>query len=79
MAKNLKVTRKGKKLTISWDSKHPKADRIEKWLQHLSPGYVEYLLQFGYDPHCSACRDSSCENCGMGDDACPAFKFGQKW
>lgn len=79
MATTLKVKKQGKQYQITFPSNHPKADKIDKWLQHLSPGYVEYLLQFGQDPHCSACRDCGCDNVGMGDDACPAFKFGARW
>ena len=66
-------------LNVSWASKHPKSKDIEKWLKHLSAGYVEYLLQFDADPHCNACRETECENVGGGDDACRAFKFGLKW
>jgi len=66
-------------LSISYPTNHEKAEKIEKWLQRLSPGYTEYLLQFGQDPHCNACRDTECENVGMGDDACHGFKFGQEW
>ncbi len=70
----------GGKQEISWPPKHPKAKQIREWLDRkLSPGYVEYLLQFGVDPHCGACRDTKCENVGRGDDACGAFKFGLKW
>jgi len=73
----LTVERKGR--NISWDDDHPKSAQIYKWLKYLSPGYVEYLLQFGCDPHCSACRDTRCENAGHGDDACAAFKYGEEW
>lgn len=52
---------------------------IALMLQRMSPGYIEYILQFGTDPHCNACRDKKCENQGNGDDACQAFKFGEKW
>jgi hypothetical protein len=69
----------GDKLTVSYPPNHPKAERIKEWLKYLSPGYVEYLVQFGEDPHCTACRDAKCENRGMGDDACPGFKFGEEW
>jgi len=64
---------------ISYPTNHEKAENIEGWLKHLSPGYTEYLLQFSHDPHCNACRDTECENIGMGDDACPGFKFGLEW
>lgn len=69
----------GDKLQISYPAKHPKKDRIEKWLKYLSPGYIEYLLHFGDDPHCTACRDVDCEAVGLGDDACRGFKFGLDW
>jgi len=76
----LKVKPAGKgKVMIDYPAKHPKAARIEEWLKRLSPGYVEYLLKFDTDPHCNACRDSGCENVGNGDDACPAFKYGDRW
>ena len=67
------------KVTIAYPANHPKAKDIERWLEYLSAGYVEFLLRFGYDPHCTACRDEKCENCGNGDDACEAFKYGDKW
>jgi len=66
-------------IKLNYPSDHPKAEQIEGWLQRLSPGYIEYLLQFGTDPHCNACKDIECENIGMGDDACPGFQFGEKW
>ncbi len=75
----LRVKKVNKEYKISFPAKHPKRKQIEKWLGRLSPGYTEYLLQFGDDPHCSACRDKDCENMGMGDDACRAFKFGLDW
>jgi len=64
---------------VSYPADHPKKKDIERWLGYLSPGYVEFLLKRGCDPHCSACRAEDCENVGMGDDACPAFKFGEEW
>jgi len=81
MAKTiLTVKSAGKdKLSISYPKNHPKAEKIKKWLSYLSPGYVEWLLQVGSDPHCSNCRAMDCENVGMGDDACPGFQFGEDW
>ncbi len=65
---------------IRYPSNHPKIEKIRAWIDNgLSPGYIEYLLQFGVDPHCNACRDTGCENAGRGDDACRAFKFGLEW
>ena len=75
----LKVKIQGDKFNVSYPANHPKVDKIEGWLKHLSPGYIEYLLQFDKDPHCNACRDGACENAGMGDDACPAFQYGEEW
>lgn len=77
----VKITGKGKneKLTVSYPKNHPKAARIAKWLEYLSPGYVEYLLAYDTDPHCNACRATDCDNVGMGDDACPGFMWGEKW
>jgi len=75
----MKIESKGvDTLTVSYPPNHPKADKIKKWLEYLSVGYIEYLLQFGEDPHCSACRASDCDNVGMGDDACRGFIFGLK-
>jgi len=80
MATTLKVKKVGKnQIETSWKPNHPKSDQIDSWLQHLSPGYVEYLLQFGNDPHCNACRDGGCEMQGTGNDACTGFKFGARW
>jgi hypothetical protein len=82
MSTVLKVKKVGKnQVSVSYPKDHPKAERIEKWLDYLSPGYIEYLLQTNdmHGPHCSACRDFDCENHGMGDDACPAFKYGARW
>ena len=75
----LQVKKKGKRIEISWPKGHPQGEQIEKWLKRMSPGYVEYLLKFGTDPHCSACRDDKCPSVGNGDDACPAFMYGEKW
>lgn len=76
----LKVEKvKGNKLNISYPANHPKKKDIERWLTYLSPGYTEFLIQTGHDPHCNSCRDYCCENVGMEDDACPAFKYGDKW
>jgi hypothetical protein len=76
----LKVKFLGKnKLSVSYPADHPKANDIKRWLTYLSAGYTEFLIRFGYDPHCDACRDSECENCGNGDDACSGFKYGDKW
>lgn len=69
----------GNKLNVSYPKNHPKAEKIDGWLKHLSPGYVEYLLAHGTDPHCSACRATDCDNVGMGDDACSGFMWGEKW
>jgi len=79
MKRVLNVVKKGEELKISWPSKHPKSASIKKWLNSLSPGYVEYLLQTGEDPHCSNCQDFECMNNGSGDDACSAFKIGNDW
>lgn len=70
---------KDNKLTISWKANHPKNKEIENWLAHLSPGYTEFLLKFGHDPHCENCRDAECPDIGSGNDACPAFKYGEVW
>lgn len=75
----LSVKIKGKNCEVSWPADHPNTKKIDKWLKNVSPGYTEYLLLDKGDPHCSACRDTGCENMGMGDDACRAFKFGEKW
>lgn len=75
----LTVKLNGDTASVTWPLNHVRADKVEKWLNRLSLGYVEWLLRFGRDPHCSNCRDMRCDNVGMGDDACPAFKFGTKW
>ena len=76
----LKVTEERVGLRIRFSANHPKVKQIQEWLDNgLSPGYVEYLLKAGRDPHCSACRDWECENVGNGDDACRGFKYGERW
>jgi hypothetical protein len=42
--------------------------------RRLSKDYEKFVKKMGYDPHCNACTDTSCDNVGMGDDACPAFR-----
>ncbi len=79
MATLLTVKAIGDELQINWPPNHAKADKIKNWLSYLSPGYVEWLLRFGKDPHCSNCRDMGCDNIGNGDDACQGFKFSQNW
>ena len=75
----LRVKKFGDAFEVSWPTDHKEASNIQGWLNNVSPGYVEWLLQFGKDPHCSNCRDIECENVGNGDDACPAFKWGEEW
>jgi hypothetical protein len=76
----LSVKFEGDKVHISYPANHTKVKDIERWIgNNLSPGYIEFLLQMNHDPHCNACRDTACENIGMGDDACRGFKFGSKW
>jgi hypothetical protein len=76
----LHVVQNGKKLTVTYPANHKQADDIERWFSYeLSPGYIEWMLQVGSDPHCTNCRDMDCENFGNGDDACKGFKFGEKW
>ena len=77
----LKVTEHKEQLLVSYPSDYSKekVEKIKKWLQHLSPGYVEHLLKFNEEPHCSSCRDMSCEDVGSGNDACPGFKYTEKW
>ena len=70
---------KDNKLSISWKANHPKEKEIKRWLSYLSPGYVEFLPQFGHDPHCGSCRDAECPDIGSSSDACPAFKYGENW
>ena len=80
MARILKVKKEGKKLTVSFPADHPKADKIDEMLGRLSPGYVEYYIQHGTDPHCPECRNHKCPDFGQsGDDACSAFKIGSIW
>ena len=43
----------------------------------VSEDYNEYVSNTGMQPHCNACQDYTCENVGMGDDACPAFSLGK--
>ena len=68
-----------KRQTVSYPADHPKKEDIERWLGYLSPGYTEYMLKFGVDPHCSACRATDCDNVGNGDDACRGFMYGEEW
>ena len=66
--------------TIDYPDNHKQVDDIKRWFSYnLSPGYVEWMLKVGSDPHCTNCRDISCENFGNGDDACCGFQFGEKW
>jgi hypothetical protein len=75
----LKVKVYKDRMDVTYPADHKQKDDIERWLKNLSPGYAEWMLQVGSDPHCSNCRDMKCENFGRGDDACPAFQFGEKW
>ena len=68
-----------KQCSVGYPANHPKKKDIERWLSHLGPGYVEYLLKHGCDPHCTACRATDCDNVGNGDDACPGFMYGEEW
>ena len=68
------------RMEVSYPGNHKRVDDIERWLSYeLSPGYIEWLLKTGVDPHCTNCRALDCENFGRGDDACKAFQFGEKW
>ena len=78
----LQVTNLGHgRVKVSYPTKpESRMRKIEAWIKAgLSAGYIEYLLRFGVEPHCSACRDRTCENVGNGDDACKAFKYGDEW
>jgi len=75
----LTVEKKPEGLLVSFPKNHPKAKQIDAWLKNVSPGYTEYLIKHGCDPHCSACRADDCDNVGMGDDACAGFMWGEEW
>jgi len=76
----LRVKVVGKNWEVSYPTNHEQVEDIKRWLSYeLSPGYVEWLLHMGKDPHCSNCRDMECDNIGNGDDACKAFMYGEKW
>jgi hypothetical protein len=80
VAYSITLVERGRKTFIRYPKNIPQAKDIKRWIRiGLSAGYMTYLLKFGEDPHCSACRDAGCENRGHGDDACEGFKYGDRW
>ena len=75
----VKINHETDTMRVSFPANHQKHEQIKKWLTYLSAGYVVWLLRYGKDPHCSNCRDIACDNIGNGDDACPAFRWGEDW
>lgn len=66
-----KYLRKTFDIFLDKDSK-----KQSKKVPKLSKDYIKYEKLTGMPPHCNACTSPTCENVGMGDDACPAFRSG---